>query len=317
MHGRRGRSILSLALAAVIVAGACGSDNGDPGADAPTGGDTTASSAMDHSAAPMDHDAADPAASRPSFCSAVGNGSPVGGHGNGSHVAEIYAGKSKGPLSDDDCTALSAQISELVAMTEGLDTRGAAEAEGWYEIAEYIGGLGTHHTMSFPLPTPGDADGFATPPFEVAKPTFLIYGGESVDAPLVGAAYIFIGKGDPPAAFAGENDWWHEHNTTCIGAGGKILAGAEEVPDEECTALGGHNIRLTGPGGFFGDNGNWLLHVWLEPYEYRPDIFASGHPCMLETGVAPMDDPCWETAHRDPSEGPPPGDDSAHAADHD
>lgn len=223
---------------------------------------------------------------------------PPGMHGNGHHMSEIYAGKTKGPLSDDDCAALTEQMNALIKTVQPYPTKGAAEAAGWVETANYLAGVGTHHSKgAFALPKPGQADSFHTPPFDPARPEFLIFGGETASAPLVGVAYQFIGKGDPPAAFAGTNDWWHEHHKTCVGGGGKILAGAEEIPDDECRQLGGSNITLTGPGGIFGNNGNWLLHVWLAPYEYRPDVFASANPCMLDTGVAPTTDPCWKTAH--------------------
>jgi hypothetical protein len=292
-----------------IIAGGCGAGDSAPGASdradtTLTSATGTGTDAMHESAGEMDHGVDADASDRPSFCNAVGNGTPVSGHGNGSHVSEIYVGKTKGPLSDGDCVALTSQLDELITATEDLSTKADAEAAGWHELAEYISGLGTHHSKSFVLPTPGAPDSGRA--FDPASPTFLIYGGEQDDAPLVGAAFHFVGKGDPPEAFAGTNDWWHEHNTTCIGPGGKILAGAEEIPDADCAALGGANIKLTGgPGAIFGDNGNWLLHVWLAPYEYRPDIFASGHPCLLESGIAPFADPCWEIARRDPALGPP------------
>lgn len=300
-------------LSSALVASGCGASDTTPEANNTADVEATAATAMDHSAGEMDHGVDANASARPSFCNAVGNGTPVSGHGNGSHISEIYVGKTKGPLSDADCATLTVQLDELIAATSDLQTKADAEAAGWYELAEYISGLGTHHSKSFALPTPGAPSAPAVR-FDPTTPTFLIYGGEQDDAPLVGAAFHFIGKGDPPEAFAGTNDWWHEHNTTCIGPGGKILAGAKEIPDADCTALGGANIKLTGgPGAIFGDNGNWLLHVWLAPYEYRPDIFASGHPCLLETGVAPDRDPCWEIARRDPSLGAPPTADGAHA----
>ncbi len=233
---------------------------------------------------------------------------PAGMHGNGHHVAAIYDHMTKGALSATDCATLTVQMNRLIAATKGLETKGKAEAAGWIETANYLPGVGTHHSKgAFVLPTPGHADTFRSPPFDPAKPEFLIYGGETADAPLVGVAYQYIGKGDPPPAFAGTNDWWHQHNKTCVGGGGKILAGAEEIPDADCQKLGGFNVQLTGPGGIFGSNGNWLLHVWLAPYEYRPDVFASANPCVLATAVAPLGDPCWKTAHRDASLGIPPG----------
>jgi hypothetical protein len=276
-----------------------------------------------------DHRAESPT-TRPWFCNAVGDGTPIGGHGNGNHVHEIYQGMTKGMLGWAECQHLANQFDALLGAVEGMETRGAAEAAGYRELAEYITGLGTHHArFSFggrpppddggedtpppddggetdPSPEEGDPPGdddssfFGDPTFEVSQPEFLIYGGVEPEAPLVGVAYAFPGSSDPPEAFAGSNDWWHLHRKICIGENRDILAGAEEIPDEECAALGGRQINL-GPG-------IWLLHVWLIPdYELRLDAFASGHPCLGETGPLPWEDPCWETVRRDPSEGLPPG----------
>jgi hypothetical protein len=335
---------------------------------------------------------------RPWFCNSVGNGTPASGHGNGSHVHPIYEGRTKGPLSWDDCTKLAAELDKTLAAVKGLETKAKGEAAGWRQVASYIPGLGTHHAklpagvgppgsippgstppgsgprVSMPTGTiPGGLDfqaigrcltehgvnlsggvpDFSDPafaaaaqacglpgigsgggmvpgfggPFDPASPQFLIYGGPDPDAPLVGVAFAFFGGGNPPEAYTGGNDWWHLHTKVCFGSNGTVLAGAEEVSDEQCTALGGRNRSIGAPGGSptgpAGATGIWLLHVWMAPpYEYKPDIFVSGHNCLLAAGVAPQSDPCWKIAHRDPSLGPPPttaggGGDPAHDGGHD
>jgi hypothetical protein len=263
-----------------------------------------------------DHRAASPN-TRPYYCNAVGDGTPIGGHGNGSHVHPIYEGMTKGKLSWDDCFELGRQLDSELRSVWGLWTREAGEAAGWREIAEYIPGLGTHHVRGDFLPRPDDPESPDDPeappdpedpveptprPFDPARPTFLIYGGEGPEAPLVGVAYAASGTRNPPEAFAGTNDWWHLHQKICLGPGGRILAGAEEIPDEECTALGGTNRSL--------GSGIWLLHVWMVPnYAYMPDIFSSGYPCLGETGPLPRTDACWNIVNHDPADGPPPGSD--------
>jgi hypothetical protein len=250
------------------------------------------------------HQATSPA-TRPWFCNAVGNGTPLGGHGNGSHVHPIYQSMTKGELSWEDCMVLAAQFDRALDAVKDVHTRAAGEAAGWRQIAQYIPGLGTHHVRWPFNPFDPSPEGF-----DPTKPTFLIYGGTGSDAPLVGLSYAAPGTSNPPPAFAGTNDWWHLHQKICYGQGG-ILAGAEEIPDEECTALGGRQVDLGA--------GIWLLHIWIiPPYLLRLDAFASGHPCLGETGPLPLDDPCWELANRDPSEGLPPGDehDNDHGADH-
>jgi hypothetical protein len=307
---------------------------------------------------------------RPWFCNSTGQGTPPSGHGNGSHVHPIYAGKTKGPLSWEDCTKLAAELDQTVKAVKGFETKAKGEAAGWRQVAAYIPGLGTHHAKfpgsTTPGTTPGSTPG-STPgtlpsndqiqrivqclkdkgvnlsgglpdlsdpavaaalqacgapsispgaipgfggPFDPAKPNFLIYGGPNPDAPLVGVAYAFFGSSTPPEAYTGGNDWWHLHSKICIGPDREILAGAEEISDAQCAALGGTQRNLAQlPGVPAGSSsGIWLLHVWMvQPYEYRPDIFVSGHPCLVASGVLPQSDPCWATAHRDPSAAPPPG----------
>jgi hypothetical protein len=187
----------------------------------------------------------------------------------------------------------------LLSSVWGLWTRRKGEAAGYRMVADFLPGVGTHHVRPGFTPAFGER-----PTFDPAKPHFLIYGiygGRGPDAPLVGVAWQAWGDQPPPEAFAGKNDWWHLHRKICFGPTG-ILAGAEEIPDEECAALGGR--QSTVPNG-----GHWLLHVWTVPqYQTEFDIFVSGHPCMGETGPLPWEDPCWEEiAGHDPAEGPLPG----------
>jgi hypothetical protein len=262
-----------------------------------------------YTASARNHQAASPD-TRPYFCNAVGDGTPIGGHGNGNHVHPIYEGMTKGELSWEDCRQLAHELDQVLTAVSGLATRSAGEAAEWREVGEYIPGLGTHHAKGFPVdPNFDPTDPNFEPPenfdppdftFDPAKPAFIIYGGPDPDAPLVGVAYATPGGGDPPAAFAGTNDWWHLHQKICFGPNREILAGAEEIPDEECAALGGTQRSL--------GRGIWLLHLWIMPnYQLKLDVFASGHPCLGETGPLPWEDPCWDLVNRDPSEGLPPG----------
>jgi hypothetical protein len=240
---------------------------------------------------------------RPWFCNAAGNGTPLSGHGNGSHVNPIYEGQHKGPLGWDDCVALGGQLDELYATVTPWNTRAKGEAAGWKVGAEYISGLGSHHSRN------GALAAFGATTFDIKAPQFLIYGGTAPDSPLVGVAYSLQGKVAIPPAFVGTNDWWHHHGKVCADfASGvwppPILAGAEEITDEACTAMKAVNFPLP-------EGGLNLLHLWINPpYEYRLDLFASGHNCLLATGVAPQSDPCWDIAHRDPALGLPPGTDT-------
>jgi len=268
------RATVATALAAAAVASGCMRPPTNP---APAGGTYATEAARVQAGAPD---------TRPWFCNATGQGTPPSGHGNGHIVNPYYAGKSKGPLSWADCLLLARQLDQTVAATRGIDTKAKGEAAGYVQMAKYIGGLGTHHVK---------LAGLAGTAFDPAKPTNVVYGGDGPDAPLVGVAFSHFGPTPPEPSYAGGNDWWHLHKSLC--SGGNVEPG-EELTDEECKARGGTVMSL-------GGQGVWLLHVWLyPPYEYRPDLFVSGHPCLLAKGVAPQSDPCWSTAHTDPSKVP-------------
>src|SRR3954469_9588871 len=68
---------------------------------------------------------------RPWFCNSVGTGTPLSGHGNGSHVHPMYEGRTKGPLSWDDCNTLAVQLDTVTKAVKGLDTKAKGEAAGW------------------------------------------------------------------------------------------------------------------------------------------------------------------------------------------
>jgi hypothetical protein len=251
--------------------------------------------------------AAGPNGTRPWFCNAAGDGTPISGHGNGNHVNPIYEGQHKGPLSWEDCVTLGGQLDQLLRVVRPWDTRAEGEAAGWKVGAEYIAGLGTHHSRN------GALAAFGATTFDLLAPQFLIYGGTTPDSPLVGVAYSLQGRVAIPPAFAGTNDWWHHHKKVCadFNAGvwpPPILAGAEEISDEACKAIKATNVNFPLPNG-----GLNLLHLWINPpNEYRLDLFASGHNCLLAERIAPQSDPCWDIAHRDPSLGLPPGTGTGH-----
>jgi hypothetical protein len=142
--------------------------------------------------------------------------------------------------------------------------------------------------------------------FDPAKPPVLIYGGKGPDAPLVGVAYVFMGGPTPPEAYAGGNDWWHLHTQVCFGLDPVEHPDVDDLTEAECAALGGRFQKLFPAADGSAGGGVWLLHVWpFKPYEYAPDLFVSGHPCMGLDAALPQSDPCWADAHRDPGASPP------------
>jgi hypothetical protein len=187
------------------------------------------------------------------------------------HYLEM--GVSKGMLSWNDCLLVAAQFDEALTYAKQWPTRGEAEADGWTARVNYATGMGTHHARGNPLQGT----------FDPTRPTFLQYGGNTPDAKLVGISwYVENGPDEPPAGFAGDNDWWHVHEYLCISNTSGLV-----VFDGRCpTGVNGSTVYL----------GNyWLLHAWIVPdWEHRSDVFVGHHPCLLPSGPAAHDDPCWE-----------------------
>ncbi len=238
------------------------------------------------------HQQGDPS-TRPWFCDSTGN---TGGHG-----AEFYVGVNKGLLSWDDCKTVSAQFDLALGYAEQYPTAGAAEAAGFHKMVNYVAGMGTHHVAAggftaADLTAPGfdptnpvfpgtELDGH----FDPAKPEFLMYDGNGPGAKLVGMAYyVHTSTGQPPAGFAGDNDWWHVHNRLCVRTSDVLVVG-EDMSDATCTSIGGVNLHL--------DN-YYMLHAWIVPgWEIRGDVFRGHHPCLAASGpVTDPADPCWDMA---------------------
>lgn len=189
---------------------------------------------------------------------------------------EFYMGMTKGMLSWDDCLAVSQHFDRAQELARQLPTLGDAEAAGWVRTVNYATGMGTHHRNpdSGVLPAPGV--------FDPDEPTYLQYGGNGDDAELVGMSW-YVNSGDtPPAGFEGDNDWWHVHPQLCLRDGLVIR-------DGPCPAgSGGTTVDLSD---------YWMVHAWIVPgWEVEADVFVGHHPCLLSSGPAAPDDPCWDMA---------------------
>jgi hypothetical protein len=212
---------------------------------------------------------------RPWFCVSTGVG---GHHGDDDALAEpVYAGQAKGALSWDDCLTVAKNFDDAYAFANQWPTKQDAEAGGWTEEVAYAPGTGTHH---FQVSSFGAA-------FDPGRPLFLQYGGEAPDAPLVGLSW-WVQSGDlPPEGFVGGNDWWHHHGALCY-VGNRVIVGDDELTDQQCAFYGGHVSRFPG---------YHMVHAWIIPgWQYKPDVFAGAHPCLLADGIAPPGDPCWAKA---------------------
>ena len=184
-------------------------------------------------------------------------------------------GFQKGMLSWSDCLAVSTDFDHALAFAHQWPTRGQAEAAGWKASVNYAEGMGTHHALGNPLQGG----------FDPKRPNFLQYDGNGPDAKLVGMSwYVNNGPDAPPAGFPGGNDWWHQHIYLCVSSTTGLV-----VFDGKCPAgVAGTSVYL---GNF------WLLHAWIVPgWFHTPDVFVGHHPCLLPSGPAAPDDPCWNMA---------------------
>jgi hypothetical protein len=195
------------------------------------------------------------------------------GH-EGGLANDVYAGKVKGTLSAADCRTNAQLFQNTINRVKAYKTRGAAKAAGSAQLVQHVNGLGTHDSIM----------GFTTPGPVTGPPMFLQYAGEGDNAPLAGLSWFVInGSAQPPAGFAGDNDWWHSHATLCYSAAGKVVG--NEISDEECTKRQGRNLRLPGV---------WMSHAWIIPgWENLYDVFSGAYMCVRADGIPPAaNDPC-------------------------
>ena len=222
---------------------------------------------------------------RPWWCHSSGDG--------GHHVEPFYAGQTKGMLSWDDCTKVSAAFDLAIDYASEWTTLGDAEAAGFSILAPYATGMGTHHIMLNGWdPSQGfDPDDPALPGtavddvFEAGRPEFLMYDGTSADAELVGFAwFVKTDPTTPPEGFAGDNDWWHRHPTLCHRVSDGLI-----VRDGPCDGIAGAvDVDWSS---------YWMTHAWiLDGWQTTADVFTNHHPCLLSGGPAADDDPCWDEA---------------------
>ena len=194
------------------------------------------------------------------------------------HGMEHYMGMEKGMLSWEDCLAVSGHLDNAREFALQYPTLGEAEDAGWVRTVNYATGMGTHHRSpnSGILPAPGV--------FNPDQPTYLQYGGNGDDAPLVGMSW-YVNSGDsPPEGFEGGNDWWHVHPQLCFRNGLVIFDGP--CPQ----GSGGTTIDLSD---------YWMVHAWIVgEWQNRSDVFVNHHPCLLSTGMEPLADghECWDMA---------------------
>ena len=194
-------------------------------------------------------------ASRPTYCDPT-DILPNDGHAGHSHYVD-----NKGPLSDIDCLVLNVELTVGEAFGAQFPTAAIAEANGYFRLAPFVSGQGTHHMdTNYGIPSQ----------FDPWRPTMMMYDSNAKSGKLTGIVWVVNSGAEPPEGFLGANDHWHNHQTLCF-RGGTIIG--DGLTDAECAAIGGANLDTSG---------NWLLHVWLPKYKgwVADDIFNKTHPLV-------------------------------------
>jgi hypothetical protein len=163
-------------------------------------------------------------------------------------------------LSPSVCAQVVADLVPARAYAMQYPTAADAMAAGYHMLAPYSPGQGAHYM---------GPQGFGTT-FDPTTPNFLLYGGNTPSAPLVGIMWLVNSGQQPPnPGYPGGNDHWHRHFNVCF-VGGIIVA--EEIGAKACAAMGGGVLNISNL---------WMLHAWILPgKEYKPDIFRPHVPFL-------------------------------------
>jgi hypothetical protein len=178
------------------------------------------------------------------------------------------------PLDEATQREVDRQLDVTRRLAERYPTVAAAEAGGYRRGGPFSPGLGSHYLPSAVLGGGGVSLAPDSPMTdEQLEQPVLIYNGTEPDSPIAGFMYLAYGVSAPPEGFAGPNDHWHNHSNVCVAfVDGVIevpLGADRDITPEQCTAVGGNLIAITG----------YMLHVWSVPGWENPDgVFAELTP---------------------------------------
>jgi hypothetical protein len=166
------------------------------------------------------------------------------------------------PIDQITSEALANQQARARAVALKYPTVADAEAAGYVMSTVYVPCIGAHYTNVG-----------LVGPFNVDKPSELLYDGTTPDAKIVGLSYLIWNPSGEPVGFAGPNDHWHQHNSNgglCFANSNNTVIGGEQMSAAECTAVGGNKHELPGI---------WMVHDWVVPgWECSWGVFAPECP---------------------------------------
>ena len=228
---------------------------------------TAAGAANATTAPPHDHSSTTTAAA-PSSGAATPT-TAAGGHTHGAPGAPGEDGADARHHGESDVTLAElpadtrAEVDKVIAEWATKYPTGAdAMAAGWFRATPNLYGIGAHYIHS--------VQGFSVAlPFDMMKPTILLYDGEGPDAKFAGVSYVVAGGAE---GFTGPYDFWHEHESVCM-SDGKITLTEEGskywYSESECRAVGGRILPIAG---------DLMIHLWIGPGYTDAPIFAHDNP---------------------------------------
>lgn len=227
-------------------------------------------------------------------------GGASGGAGTG--VGNQHGMQGWTPMTDKaQCDKLANEIKLAEATAAKYPTPTEAQAAGCVRVTTYVTGIASHWACF------KNWDG----KIEIDKPEMLLYGGNSMTAPIVGLSYYLAQKDQPTPDqnFTGAQMPYHVHEGLCVK--GALVIGGDGGSKEECEKRGG---KIQGRSGFMG-------HYWLNTCSSPDGVFSADNP-RLDWEVAQYNDdpanaadpaklqknPCAGSKLKDNGTfGPPPG----------
>jgi hypothetical protein len=183
----------------------------------------------------------------------------VGGGAEGASSFGAHSHGQPGSTTDQEWLVMGRQLAAARAATAKYRSLERARADGYFQVTQFIPGLGLHMAN---LAIRQDV-------FDPARPQLLLYmpwadGGYR----LAGVGYTFVHNSDvPPPGFAGGEDVWHFHSNLCFLSNGSVTI----TPTREaCRARSGLFQKQTA----------WLLHAWI--WKANPSgVFTEANPTVF------------------------------------
>jgi hypothetical protein len=162
-----------------------------------------------------------------------------------------------GPVTPAQVRLLDRQLAAAKRATAKYRDIDAARADGYFQVTQFIPGLGLHLVNLH----------VSNRTFDPAHPQLLLYWPRpSGKMALAGVAYQFAHTNDtPPAGFAGDSDVWHFHTDLCFLPGGSVTISSAD------------GCKLAH--GYFQAQTAWLLHAWI--WRANPNgVFTEYNPAV-------------------------------------